>query len=131
MPDPAKRLLIIDDDDSLRELFELLMEKEGFIVAGAADGRLGLKKEAAFKPHLIVLDLMMPNLSGFEVIHLLQAQAPQVPVIIITGYSDQANEHVLRQEPNVVDFLKKPIQYAELAALIKRLLAGRDDPASR
>src|SRR4051812_7887871 len=110
MADPAaKRLLIIDDDDSLRELFEFAMEKEGFFVASAEDGVKGLAKAAVFNPDLIVLDLMMPNLSGFEVIHRMQADGLKTPVIVITGYSDQANEQVLRQEPNVVDFFKKPI----------------------
>lgn len=125
MPEPGYRVLVIDDDESLRELFELAMEKEGFQVAAAEDGFKGLAKVAAFQPHLIVLDLMMPNLSGFEVIHRLQKSAPAIPVIIITGYSDQANEQLLRQEPNVLDFVKKPIVYAELAALARKLLAGR------
>jgi DNA-binding response OmpR family regulator len=123
----ARRLLIIDDDEGLRELFELAMEKEGFLVAGAEDGLKGLAKAAVYKPHLIVLDLMMPNLSGFEVIHRLQQTSPEIPVVIITGYSDESNEQLLRQEPNCVDFLKKPIKYSELAQFVRKLLAGRPE----
>jgi DNA-binding response OmpR family regulator len=120
----AKRLLIIDDDESLREVFEYTMTKAGFIVASAEDGVQGLAKVPAFKPHLIVLDLMMPNLNGFEVIHKLQALGlGSIPVIVVTGYSDRANENIIHSEANVVDFLKKPINYADLVKRIKGLLA--------
>ena len=119
-----KRLLIIDDDESLRELFRITLEKAGYQVAGAADGLLGLAKAKVFKPALIVLDLMMPRLTGFDVLRRMpQEGLGAVPVIVITGYSDSAAEQVVRQEANVVAFLRKPVKYAELAELIGRLLA--------
>ncbi|MBI4375845.1 MAG: response regulator [Elusimicrobia bacterium] len=121
-----KRLLIIDDDEDLQELFRRFMEKEGFNVAAAGDGLLGLAKAHAFNPDLIVLDLMMPNLNGFDTLHRLQKEGlGRIPVIVITGFSEQASEQVIRQEPNVVDFLSKPIKYGELTALIRRVLADR------
>jgi two-component system, OmpR family, response regulator len=126
MADPAtsKRLLLIDDDESLRELFELAMGKR-FTVASAEDGLKGLAKVPVFKPHLIVLDLMMPNLNGFEVVHQLQALGfGEIPVIVITGYSDQANENIVSAEPNVVAFFHKPLKFDELTAKIDGLLAS-------
>lgn len=123
-PTESKRILVIDDDEALRELFDVALGKAGFVVAGAEDGLKGLAKAEAFKPHLIVLDIMMPNLGGFEVLHKLQAMGlGGVPVIVITGYSEQANEALIIREPNVVDFLKKPIQFSEIAAKIRKLLA--------
>ena len=125
MADPAsdKRVLLIDDDDSLRELFELAMAKR-FNVAVAEDGVKGLAKVAAFKPHVIVLDLMMPHLNGFEVIHKLQAgDFKDLPVIVITGYSDRANEGIVTMEANVVAFFHKPLKFDELIAKIDGLLA--------
>jgi len=123
-PPDAKRLLIIDDDESLREIFDIAMTQAGFIVAGAEDGVKGMAKVPAFKPHLIVLDLMMPQLDGFGVIHRLQAEGlGGIPVIVITGYSDQANENLVSSEPNVVDFFHKPIKYDDLAKRIKGLLS--------
>lgn len=125
-PENGKRLLVIDDDDGLREIFKHFMEREGYLVAEAEDGVVGLAKVPVLKPHLIVLDLMMPNLNGFDVLHRLQKDGlGHIPVIIITGYSESANEQILRQEPNVVEFLKKPIAYAELLKLIRRLLDQR------
>jgi len=119
----GKRLLLIDDDESMRELFQLAMGKK-FNVAVAEDGVKGLAKVPAFKPHLIVLDLMMPNLSGFEVIRKLQILGLQkIPVIVITGYSDQANESLINEEPNVVAFYHKPLKFDVLEAKINGLLA--------
>ena len=120
----GKRVLLIDDDESLRELFQLAMKKD-FNVAAAEDGMKGLAKVEAFKPHLIVLDLMMPFLDGFEVIHKLQALGfKSIPVIVITGYSDQANESIVSKEPNVVAFFHKPLKFDELIAKINGLLAA-------
>ena len=121
-PSAAKRLLIIDDDEDLRDIFERYMAKEGFTVSSAEDGLKGLARIAVFKPDLIVLDLMMPNLNGFEVLHKMQQEKINVPVIVVTGFSQSANEQIIRQEPNVVEFVKKPIQYKELTVLIKKVL---------
>lgn len=122
-PASAKRVLLIDDDESLRELFQLAMGKR-FNVAVAEDGVKGLAKVPAFKPHLIVLDLMMPLLDGFAVIHRLQEMGHQdIPVVVITGYSDQANENIVSREPNVVAFFHKPLKFDELTAKLNGLLA--------
>jgi DNA-binding response OmpR family regulator len=124
MPEP--RLLVIDDDVGLCELFDLFMRKEGFNVATADDGVLGLAKVDVFRPHLIVLDLMMPNLDGFQVLRKLQASGmANIPVIIVTGYSNEASAEVVRREPNVVNFFTKPLKYKELAESIRGVLAGR------
>jgi two-component system OmpR family response regulator len=121
-PAAGKRVLLIDDDESLRELFELAMAKH-FTVAVAEDGVTGLAKVSVFKPHLIVLDLMMPRLNGFEVIHQLQAGGfKDIPVIVITGYSERANEGIVTMESNVVAFFHKPLKFDELIAKIDGLL---------
>lgn len=122
-PEP-QRLLLIDDDEDLRMLFELSMKKEGFVVASAEDGVKGLAKVPVFNPHLIVLDLMMPLLDGFGVLRGLQKQGlGSIPVIVITGYSEKANAGLVSSEPNVVAFMQKPIKYGELVEKIRGLLA--------
>jgi CheY-like chemotaxis protein len=119
----GKRVLLIDDDESLRELFQLAMGNR-FNVTVAEDGEKGLEKVAAFRPHLIVLDLMMPRLDGFGVIHKLQDMGfKDIPVIVITGYSEKANGGLASQEPNVVAFLQKPLKFEDLIAKINGLLA--------
>lgn len=121
-----KRLLVIDDDDGLREIFRFSMQKEGFVVEEAVDGVTGLQQAQEFEPDLIVVDLMMPNLNGFEVIQNLQVLGlGKIPVVVISGYSEQSSEETLRQSRNVVEFLKKPINYSSLAGLIRARLEKR------
>ncbi len=123
-PATGKRVLLIDDDQLVREIFALEMAKD-FRVAVAEDGAKGLAEVAAFKPHLIVLDLMMPFLDGFEVIQQLQARGfKDIPVLVITGDGDQANESIVSKEPNVVAFLRKPLKFNELIVKINGLLAA-------
>jgi DNA-binding response OmpR family regulator len=120
------RILLIDDDEGLSELFLLFMPKKGFRAAAAGDGEAGLAKLPIFRPHLIVLDIMMPKLNGFEVLHRLPGtEFANIPVILMTGYSDPSNQEIARKEPNVVDFLQKPVEYEALAQRIKAVLADR------
>src|SRR5437879_340639 len=86
-----KLIVIIDDDDSVRELLEFLIRKEGFPVETAADGEEGLAKIQKLMPHLVVLDLMLPRYGGFEILRQLQTgDTANIPIIIVTGrYTDR------------------------------------------
>ena len=123
-PPALKRLLVIDDDDSLGDLFRLEMQQEGFSVEQATDGLKGLAKVPIFKPDVIVLDLLMPNLNGFDTLMRLQSEGyGKIPVVVMTSQSSPSNEKLIREQPNVVEFIRKPIQFDLLAALFRRLLA--------
>lgn len=123
-PGPApKRLLVVEDDESLRELLVVSMKAEGFEVAAARDGAKGLELLGSWKPHIVLLDLMMPNVNGFQFIGTLSQRGVRVPIVVMTGFWEQADEGLLRQDPNVVEFLRKPVKYAELAAVMRRVLA--------
>ena len=119
-----KRLLIVDDDPSLREIFRLFMEKEGYEVDEAEDGAKGIDRVKAFKPDAIVLDLMMPVMNGVEVLKKLRDADlfARVPVIVVTGFGDQAKEQEIKGFKNVAHFMKKPVDYVELTAKVKALL---------
>lgn len=121
-PDARRRLLVVEDDESLRELLMTAMTTEGFEVALAADGAKGLELVDAFRPEAILLDLMMPAVNGFQFIGELSKRGVKLPVIVMTGFWEQADEALLRQDPNVAEFLRKPIKYAELAATLRRVL---------
>jgi CheY-like chemotaxis protein len=121
-----KRLLVIDDDDGIREVFRFTMEKEGFIVEEAADGNTGLQQVPEFEPDLIVVDLMMPNGNGFEVIRNLQVLGfAKIPVVVMTGYTDASSEESVKQERNVIALLKKPVNYTELLGIIHQRFAKK------
>jgi DNA-binding response OmpR family regulator len=124
----AKLVLIIDDDDGVRELLTFLVKKAGYRAECAVDGEDGFQKAERLKPDLILLDLMMPRYGGFEVLRQLQTnELSRVPIVIITGrYTDRSTADMIRQESNVVDFLEKPLKPNVLDATLERLLKPRE-----
>ncbi|MCG2726116.1 MAG: response regulator [Elusimicrobia bacterium] len=121
---PADKLiLIVDDDDSVRDLLEFIVKKEGFKVEKAMDGQEALDKARKYNPDMILLDLMLPKLGGFEILRELQADAEDLPIIIMTGrYTDRSTSDMIKLEPNVKDFIEKPIKPPVLTALLHQLL---------
>ncbi len=129
---PADKLvLIVDDDESVRELIEFIVKKEGFRTEKAADGEEALSKARAVNPDIILLDLMLPKFGGFEILRELQAdETGTIPIVIITGrYTDRSTSDMIKQEPNVRDFIEKPVKPQVLTALLHKLL--RTQPAKR
>ncbi|OGS13572.1 MAG: hypothetical protein A2234_01635 [Elusimicrobia bacterium RIFOXYA2_FULL_58_8] len=122
---PADKLvLIVDDDDSVRELIEFVVKKEGFRVDKAADGEEALKKARTINPDLILLDLMLPKFGGFEILRELQGdETESIPIVIITGrYTDRSTSEMIKQEPNVKDFIEKPVKPQVLSAVMHKIL---------
>lgn len=122
---PADKLvLIVDDDDSVRELIEFIVKKEGFRIEKAADGEEALQKARSVNPDLILLDLMLPKFGGFEILRELQTdETASIPIVIITGrYTDRSTSDMIKQEPNVRDFIEKPVKPPVLSSLLHKLL---------
>ncbi len=122
---PADKLiLIVDDDDSVRELLEFIVKKEGFRIDKASDGEEALSKARTTNPDLILLDLMLPKFGGFEILRELQSDdTGTIPIVIITGrYTDRSTSDMIKQEPNVRDFIEKPVKPQILTSLIHKLL---------
>lgn len=125
---PGKLVLVVDDDDSVREMLEFIVKKEGFRVETAADGEEGIAKAEKLSPDLIVLDLMLPRYGGFELLRRLQAgEQRQIPIVVVTGrYTDRSTADLIRQESNVVEFLEKPVRPAVLGAALQRIIGKRE-----
>lgn len=130
-PEDAKLVLVIDDDDGIRELLTFLVKKEGYRSEIAVDGEDGFRKAEAVTPDLIVLDLMMPRYGGFEVLRQLQTGGlSKIPIIVVTGrYTDRSTAEMIRQESNVIDFLEKPLKPAVFSAALNRVLGPRTGAA--
>ena len=128
----VKLVLVIDDDDGVRELLTFLVKKEGYRVECAVDGEEGYNKAERLKPDLILLDLMMPRYGGFEVLRQLQSGGlARIPIVIVTGrYTDRSTSEMIRQESNVVDFLEKPLKPNVLSATLERLLKPHSSEAA-
>lgn len=134
LADPKDKLvLLVDDDESLLDLMEHVVQKEGFRTDRAADGTEALRKAEALNPDLILLDFMLPGVSGYEVLRELQARGNGcIPVIVVTGRQmDRKNVAMLRMEPNVKEFMEKPLRPALLAANIHNLLKTRPANVNR
>lgn len=115
--DPVNTLLLIEDDDQIRLALRLALEDEGYDVREAADGGSGLAAFHAAEPDLVLLDLRLPDMSGFEVCRALRAMSI-VPIIMVTAQT-ASEDMVAGLEAGADDYVTKPIVPRELAARIR------------
>ena len=117
------RILIVDDESSARAALELLLRREGFEVTCATNGESALAECAAFRPDLILLDIVMPGMDGFEVCRRIKAtpEGRLTPVVLITGLS-ATEDRIKGINAGADDFLSKPIDINELLARTRSLL---------
>jgi DNA-binding response OmpR family regulator len=114
-------ILVIDDDETLRDTISLLLEKEGFRPILAADGKTGLQEAIASRPNLVLVDLRMPGLSGVEVCKRLRSSGIQVPLIVLSAVGDEIDK-VLMLEIGADDYVVKPFGTRELLARVRAVL---------
>ncbi|MGD0977237.1 MAG: response regulator [Minisyncoccia bacterium] len=90
MPDEKPKILIIDDDNDFREIFKAKLEASGFEVAAAADGQTGMDKARIYRPHVILLDVKMPGMSGIETLVRMKAdpELKDMTVIFLTSFGE-------------------------------------------
>lgn len=115
------KILIIDDEESIRDIFSLLLEEKGYIVETAKTGNEGLNKARKFVPEIILLDMNLPDISGIEVLSQIKESFSQTEVIIITAYGTIKNA-VEATKLGAYDYLEKPVDNEELFLLISRAL---------
>lgn len=113
-------ILVVDDEISIQELVKLYLEKEGFRVEPAGSGKEALQLLDAVKPSLVVLDIMLPDMSGFDVCRELRKRA-DVPVLMLTARKDDIDK-ILGLEMGADDYLTKPFNPRELVARIRAVL---------
>jgi two-component system response regulator CpxR len=116
----AKPLLLIDDDAELTALVTEFLAREGFAVESEVTGRAGLERAAAGEHAVVLLDIMLPDLDGFEVLKGLRRVA-DVPVIMLTARGDEV-DRIVGLELGADDYLPKPFNPRELVARIKAIL---------
>lgn len=130
-PSPAARhvparVLIVDDERDNRELLEIILQREGFAITTAASGAQALASVAAEPPDLILLDVMMPDMDGYEVVAKLKADVAtrSILIVMVTALSG-ASARARARDAGVDDFLSKPLHRAEVCLRVKSLLGVR------
>lgn len=117
----AEKILIVEDEEPIADSINFALKQEGFDTVTAGNGNEALQKVQLDKPSLIVLDLMLPELSGLEVCRLLRRERNDVPIIILTAKGEEI-DRVIGLEVGADDYIVKPFSIRELTARIKALL---------
>jgi two-component system, OmpR family, response regulator RegX3 len=120
----ARTILVVDDEPALREALVEALEADGFRVVAAADGREALLRFRAERPDLVLLDLMLPELSGIEVCRIIRAES-SVPIVMLTA-KDSELDKVVGLELGADDYVTKPFSLRELSARIRALFRRSD-----
>jgi two-component system OmpR family response regulator len=123
------RVLVVDDETSIRDFISLGLRHEGFEVQTAADGRAGLRAVDEFKPHLVIVDLMMPRMDGWEVCKAIAGDRSRG--VIILSARDETGDRIQGLELGADDYLVKPFDFGELLARIRAVLRRRNPALSR
>lgn len=116
----GNRILVVEDDNSIREMLTFALEMEGFTVDISKNGIEALKKNDEFEPNLVLLDLMLPDINGFEICKKIQ-QERDIPVIMVTAKNDIVDK-VLGLEIGADDYITKPFHIKEVIARVNKSL---------
>ena len=120
----AKTILVVEDEPTLRETLAESLEADGYRAVQAADGRVAMELFRADKPDLVLLDLMLPELSGIEVCRIIRAESG-VPIVMLTA-KDSELDKVVGLELGADDYVTKPFSLRELTARIRALFRRSD-----
>ena len=114
---PAPRILVVEDEESLADTVRYNLEREGYVVAVAADGRKALERFRSEGPSLVILDLMLPEMSGLDVCRQIR-QISNVPIIMVTAKDSEADK-VSGLELGADDYVTKPFSVRELVSRVR------------
>ncbi|HEX9615653.1 MAG TPA: response regulator [Bacteroidota bacterium] len=115
------KILVVDDEEALRTVLSAELEGEGYQVSTAADGEEALKIIGTQQFHLILLDIKMPNVDGFEVLKHVKQHQPATKVIMLTGFADLKNA-IESKKLGAEDFVSKPYDLVDLLTTVERVL---------
>jgi two-component system OmpR family response regulator len=118
---PEARLLVVDDEPNIRELLSASLRYAGFDVATAADGQEALRAARASRPDLLVLDVMMPGVDGFDVVRRMRGEGLQFPVLFLTA-RDSTDDKITGLTLGGDDYVTKPFSLEEVVARIRAIL---------
>lgn len=120
--DEKRKILVVDDDPAIVKLVKSILEGEGFDVSTASDGIDALAKVKEVKPSLIVLDIMMPELNGYDVCHKLKFDSPykEIPILLLTSRDQEIDSRIGHMMG--IAYLQKPLKREDFLNEIKKML---------
>ncbi|MBI5359765.1 MAG: response regulator [Planctomycetes bacterium] len=122
----AKKIIVIEDNDNIRNIIQYILKQKGYEVDSAADGEDGLKKIQAKKPDIILLDVMLPGISGFDICTDLKEdpQYASIPVVLLTAIAKDSgkSDEYWRQKSGADAFLSKPFKAKDLVDKVVSLI---------
>src|SRR5256885_6504664 len=127
MSDMQRRILLVEDEESLAESIRYSLEQDGFTVTLAVDGRKAIERFRNDAPDLVILDLMLPELSGLDVCRLIR-QESNVPIVMVTAKDSEADK-VAGLELGADDYVTKPFSIRELVSRVRAHLRRARMPA--
>ncbi|OFZ28641.1 MAG: hypothetical protein A2622_06010 [Bdellovibrionales bacterium RIFCSPHIGHO2_01_FULL_40_29] len=117
----AFKILVVDDELDMRNLFSLFLEKEGYEVTRASNGKEAYEIVQTSKPDLIISDIRMPVWDGVELFdRITQMAAPHIPILFVSGYADYERRD-FHKNPNFMGFVSKPIRRQKLIESVKEI----------
>jgi len=125
MSEKPKHILCIEDEPEMIELVRIILSRKGYQVSGAAGGQEGLTKMRKELPDLVLLDLMMPDMGGWEVYQQMKAdeKTKDIPVIVVTAKAQSIDKVLGLYIAKVEDYIAKPFSPSELVASVEHVLA--------
>ncbi|HEY2762559.1 MAG TPA: response regulator transcription factor [Pseudonocardiaceae bacterium] len=120
------RVLVVDDEATLTELISMALRYEGWEVRGAGDGATAVRVAREFRPDAVVLDIMLPDIDGLDVLRRLRAEIPEIPVLFLTA-RDAVEDRIAGLTAGGDDYVTKPFSLEEVVARLRGLIrrAGR------
>lgn len=115
------RVMVVDDEPTLAELLSMALRYEGWEVRSAADGTSAVRTARDFRPDAVVLDVMLPDIDGLEVLRRLRADAPEVPVLFLTA-KDAVEDRITGLTAGGDDYVTKPFSLEEVVARLRGLM---------
>ena len=127
MAHQSNTVVCIEDEPGVIELIRLILERRGLTVVGAESGEAGLEAIRQSRPALVLLDLMLPGMDGWEIYRRMKADEAMksIPVIIVTAKAEGIDEVLAKQVAKVDDYIKKPFSLQELVQSVERVTARK------
>lgn len=122
-----EKILLVEDEENIRKFTRINLEREGFEVIEAETGELGVELAESENPMVVILDIMLPGIDGYEVCRILREKIPNIGIIMLTAKT-QENDKIFGLERGADDYLSKPFNPKELVLRIKSLIRRLEKP---